>query len=274
MLTGFLLSLREGLEIALVIGIVIGALRKMQRAELIPIVWLGAGSAAILCLIAAALLTWVGGKLEGRAEQLFEGFAMLAAAALLTWMIFWLHGHARTMREKLETDVRRSVIIPGKMAMFGLAFLAVGREGLELALFLIAARVASDTLGTLSGAVLGLAAAAMMGWMIFSGTRRLSLSSFFRVTNVVLIIVAAGLVAHGVHELNEAGLIPAIIDPVWDINYIFDESSLLGEFMKTLVGYNGNPSLTEVLATMGYFLLVFLGMRRITTTQLAVPNNP
>jgi len=274
MLTGFLLSLREGLEIALVIGIVIGALRKMESTEFLPVVWLGAGCAAGLCLLTAVLLTWLGGELEGRSEQLFEGFAMLTAAGLLTWMIFWLHGQARSMRQKLETEVRISLTAPGKTALFGVAFLAVGREGLELALFLVAARAVSGTIGTITGSVLGLVAAAFLGWLVFSSTRKLSLTGFFRVTNMILIIFAAGLVAHGMHELIEAGLIPAMIDPVWNTNTIFSETSLLGEFMNTLLGYNGNPTLTEVLAYAGYFLLIFFGLRRINSAQLAVPNHP
>ena len=272
MLSSFLLALREGLEIALIIGIVLGALRKISRSEFVPVVWMGAGSAAVLSLLAALLLTWLGARLEGRAEEIFEGLAMLTAAALLTWMIFWMHGQARTLRLKLETDVRRTLVQPRQTALFLLAFLSVGREGLELALFLVAARAVSDTWGTLSGAVLGLSAAALMGWMIFSSTRRLSLGNFFKVTNVILIIFAAGLVAHGVHELNEAGLIPPVIEAVWDVNFYLDESSVLGEFLKTLVGYNGNPSLTEGLAYVGYFIVVFMGLRRITTTPLAVPN--
>ena len=140
--------------------------------------------------------------------------------------------------------------------MFILAFLAVFREGIELALFLIATRMASDTTSVVFGAFLGLGAAILLGWLLFASTRRLNLKRFFQVTNILLLFFAAGLVAHGVHELIEAGLIPAIIDPVWDINHILSDNSEFGLILKALFGYNGNPALTEVLAYLGYFAIL------------------
>ena len=137
-----------------------------------------------------------------------------------------------------------------------LAFLAVFREGVELALFLMAARIASDPISVLVGAVLGLGAAILLGWMLFATTRRLNLRHFFQITNVLLLFFAAGMVAYGVHELNEAAWIPPIIENIWDINHIVSDKSELGGILKALFGYNGNPSLSEVLAYLGYFVVL------------------
>jgi high-affinity iron transporter len=263
MLPSLLLSLREGLEAALIIGIVLGVLHKIQRPDLKPLVWGGAVSAIILSIAAAVLLIKLGAELEGAAEEIFEGIAMLLAAGILTWMIFWMRAHADTLKTDLEANVRQATLRSGMGAIFLLAFLSVAREGLELVLFLVAAQMTSDGLQTLFGALIGLGTAILIGWLIFATTRSLSLKRFFQVTNVLLVLFAAGLVAHGIHEFNEAGIIPPIIDNVWDTNHILDENSLQGQVLKALFGYNGNPSLTEVLAYLGYFLLIWLGISRI-----------
>ena len=260
MLASFLLSLREGLEAALIIGIVFGSLEHMRRTELKGVVWLGVFCAVLLSLVGAVALNLAGVKFEGSAEELFEGFAMLLAAGLLTWMIFWMRGKGASIQQELDTDVQRAVFKHGATALFLLAFFAVAREGLELALFLFAAGVDSNPIQIISGALLGLIASASLGWLLFTSTHRLSLKNFFLVTNVLLIIFAAGLVAHAVHEFNEAGVIPGVVDHVWDTNGVLDESSTVGEMLKALVGYNGNPSLTEVLAYIGYFIALGIVM--------------
>ena len=262
MLPSFLLSLREGLEAALIIGIVLGALRKMNRAQYSSQVWWGAISAIGVSILAGLLLFGLGATLEGAAEEIFEGITMFLAAGVLTWMIFWMQRQARTIKSELEAEVRRASTKTGSWALFSLAFLAVVREGVELALFLTATSFAAGATQTWSGALLGLAASALLGWMLFASTVRLNLRAFFQVTGVLLILFAAGLVAHGVHEFNEAGWIPAIIEHVWDTNFILNEASLAGELLKALFGYNGNPSLTEVLAYLVYFAAIVVGLKR------------
>lgn len=252
MLASFLLSLREGLEAALIIGIVLGVLVKLQRGDLNKQVWVGTGAAVLASVLAAILLNLLGLGFEGRAEEIFEGVAMLLAAGVLTWMIFWMHNSAGNLKNEIEAQTREAVRGKGGKALFALAFLAVFREGIELALFLLAVQQTTSPLQTLSGAVLGLAGAVVLGWFLYNSTRRLSLRGFFQVTNVLLIIFAAGLVAYGVHEFNEAGIIPAVIDPVWDINHILSDKSEVGLLLKALFGYNGNPSLTEVGAYVLY----------------------
>jgi high-affinity iron transporter len=256
MLPAFLLALREGMEIALIIGIVLSALRKTNRDELSPAVWGGSAVAGVLCVALALLLTSLGASLEGRAEMIFEGLMMLTAAIVLTWMIFWMQSQSRVIKGELESNVRRAVGKTGVWALFSLAFLAVFREGTEVALFLAATAMASNTGATIFGAALGFGAAVLIGWALFTTTMRLNLSLFFQVTSVLLILFAAGLVAHGVHEFNEAGLIPVLVEHVWDTNSFINEDSTSGSMLRTLFGYNGNPSLSEVLAYTIYLTVV------------------
>jgi high-affinity iron transporter len=260
MLPSFFLSLREGLEAALIIGIVLGALRKMNRADLNLAVWIGAGSAVIISLLAALLMNSLGASLEGTAEQIFEGITMIFAASVLTWMIFWMQRQSRLIKGELEADVRQVVVGVGKIGLFWLAFFAVVREGVELALFLTATGMVSGGQSNLVGALLGLMGAIALGWALFTSTIRLNLGLFFQVTSVLLIFFAGGLVAHGVHEFNEVGWIPSVIEHVWDTNVLVNETSSLGALLMALFGYNANPSLTELLAYLGYFVAILLGL--------------
>jgi high-affinity iron transporter len=261
MFPSYLLALREGLEAALIIGIVLGAVRKIRRSDLAPAIWYGVVSAAIVSLVTVIFLTRFGLSLEGRTEQIFEGATMLLAAGVLTWMIFWMNRQSRTIKSELEAGVHRAAAGNSNRALFGLAFLAVVREGIELALFLAASAFATDAQQTLIGSLLGLGTAALLGWSLFASTVRLDLRRFFQVTGVLLILFAAGLVAHSVHEFNEAGWIPEIIEHVWNLNVIVDENSTLGGILAALFGYNGNPSLTEVLAYLAYFISILIGLR-------------
>ena len=185
---------------------------------------------------------------------------MLLAAGILTWMIFWMRRQSRTIRSDLEEDVRRASKSGSRSALFLIAFLAVLREGVELALFLTATSLTVGVQSTLIGSLLGLGTAVGLGWALFASTIRLDLKRFFQVTGILLILFAAGLVAHGVHELNEAGIIPTIIAHVWDVNWLLDDSSFIGEVLKSLFGYNGNPSLTEVLAFISYFAAIAISL--------------
>jgi len=273
MLPSYLLSLREGLEAALIIGIVLGALQKIRRTDLAPALWMGALAALAVSILTAVILTLFGLSLEDGAEQIYEGITMLLAAGILTWMIFWMSKQAKNIKAELEEGINKAVATTGKRAVFGLAFLAVVREGVELALFITAAffagnseNVTTNIILTLTGVVLGLGTAVLLGWSLLAATARLNLRRFFQITGYLLILFAAGLVAHGIHEFNEVGWIPEIIEHVWDVNAIIDETSVFGELLKTLFGYNGNPSLTEVIGYVTYLgITVFFFTR--TTVQ-------
>jgi high-affinity iron transporter len=272
MLATYLLSLREGLEAALIIGIVLGAVSKIHRKDLTSSVWLGTLSAIGISIITAVVLTSFGMSLEDGAEQIFEGITMLIAAGILTWMIFWMGKQARFLKSELEDGVNKAAASTGKRAVFILAFMAVVREGVELAIFITAAFFAGDpsqlmsnTIQTLAGTILGLGTAALLGYTIFATTLRLDLRRFFQVTGIMLILFAAGLVAHGVHEFNEIGWVPVIVEHIWDVNMILDENSVAGQLLKTLFGYNGNPALSEMIVYFAYIIVTSIFWRREKT---------
>lgn len=276
MLPTYLLSLREGLEAALIIGIILGALRKIHRTDLTSALWLGIVFAVGASILATILLTMLGLNFEGRGEKIYEGITMLLAAGILTWMIFWMNSQAGNIKVELEEGVNKAASASGKRAIFWLAFIAVVREGVELALFITAAffagnneNLTTNTILTLTGVVLGLGTSILLGWSLLAATSRLNLKRFFQVTGYLLILFAAGLVAHGIHEFNEAGWIPNIIEHVWDVNAIVDETSVTGELLKTLFGYNGNPSLTEIIGYLTYLATVLFVFTRKTVIREA-----
>lgn len=257
MLPAFLLALREGMEVALILGIVLGVLRRTGRSHLAPAVWWGVSLAAALSLGLAFLIQAIGGTLEGAAEALFEGLVTLSAAAVLTWVIFWMTRHAVTLKEEIESNVRSALVQNGRLALFTLAFLAVLREGVELALFLSAA-VLVTTQGRLVtlGALAGLGFAALLGVLLYRAALRLNLKRFFQVSSLLLLLFAAGLVGYGVHEWNEAGLIPPLIETLYDLRPWLDDGRGVGLLLKTLFGYNANPALSETLAYLAYLAIV------------------
>lgn len=271
MLASFVLSLREGLEAALIIGVLLGTLKKMDRKDYQNAIWYGVGLAVIASAAGGYLIHLLGASFEGRAEKIFEGITMFLAAGILTWVILWMRKHSRDVNEKLASGVSKAVSGQSKLALFSLSFLAVIREGIELAFFLVAVAVDANGLSILIGAFLGLGVVVIMAYLLFRSLIQLNLARFFQITSVILVLFAAGLVAHGVHEFNEAGLIPPIIDHLWDINYILDEKSILGELLKTLLGYNGNPSLTEVISYLLYFIFYWAAANRFRTENKILP---
>jgi high-affinity iron transporter len=259
MLSAYVLSLREGLEAALVVGVVLSALRKLGRRELNAPVWSGAGLAGLLSLVAAVLLTYLGLELKDPAEAIFEAITMLLAGGLLTWMIFWMGRHAGAFQASLQSGVQRASL-GGKGSLFWLAFLSVLREGVELALFLTAAAFSSSAVQTVTGALLGLGTAFLLGWGLFASSVRLNLKHFFTVTGILLVFFAAGLVVRSIHEFNELGWVPAIVAPVWNLSGVLSDQSLFGQILATLFGYTASPSLTEVLAYGMYIAVVLFGL--------------
>ena len=252
MLAGFLLALREGLEAALVIGIVLGVLGKLKRIDLNRTVWGGMALGVGLSALIGTVLTILGMEFAGPGEMIFEGSVMLLAAGVLTWMIVWMHQTSANLKGEIEAKTRLALDGNSVGGLFALSFLAVFREGVELALFLLAVEKTTSPLQTFIGALSGLLGAAVLGWIIFRSTHRLRLSGFFRVTNILLVIFAAGMVSAGVHEFIELGWIPGLITPVWDISAILSDSSEVGLLLKALVGYNSAPTLMEIIAYIVY----------------------
>ena len=262
MLASALITLREGLEAALIVGIVLGYLRKIGRLDRQGTVWAGVAAALGVSLAAALGLKALGAEFAGQGEQIFEGTAMLLAAAILTWMIFWMSRQSRGIKGELETGITNALEGGRNWGLFSLAFVAVVREGLETALFLTAAVFTSTASETVIGGLLGLVVAVAVGWLVFAGTSRLKVSLFFQVSGALLVVFAAGLVSNAAHEFIEAGIIPAIVAHLWSTKAVLDDESALGSALHSLLGYTAEPSLGEVLSYLGYYLVLLLGLRR------------
>lgn len=256
MLPSLLLTLREGLEAALIVGIMLGYLTRIGQTDRHRTIWAGVGVAVLGSLGFALLLQTLGAQFEGQMEYVFEGIAMLLAVALLTWMIFWMRSQAGNIKRGLEAEVAAAAQPQRGWALFGVAFLAVFREGVELALFLTATSFVADGTTTLLGATIGLSLAVLIGWLIYRGAVRLSLRWFFDVTTVLLLIFAAGLFAHGIHELQEAGWLPILVEHVYDLKPVLDDKSTAGSMLRVLVGYNDNPSLIEIISYGAYWVIL------------------
>ena len=254
MITSLVLSLREGLEAALIIGIVLGALRRTGRSDLNRPLWAGVISAFMISLLSALLLRAFDKELKGTTEQIFEGVTLLLAAGVLTWMIVWMRHQSGKMKSDLESKVDQAVNLHGAGALYFLAFVSVLREGIELALYLTASSLTSSGVQILIGTTIGLITACLLGYLLYNTTLHLNLQRFFQVTSVILILFAAGLVARSVVEFNEAGIIPTIISPIWNLNPLLDDHSMAGVILSTLFGYHGSPSLTEALSYSVYIL--------------------
>lgn len=264
MAAGYLLGLREGLEAALIVGLLLGALRRTRHPEMARALWLGVGSAAALSLLVGALLVRIGASLSGAAEELFEGVMLTLAVAVLTWVVVWMQGQRAAAGA--EAEVGKAATTGQRGAVFLAAFVAVGREGLETGLFVSAAAFASETGPTLLGTALGLLTAGILGAGLYLATLRLDLRPFFAVTSLLLILFAAGLLGHAVHEFNELGWIPSGPQPLWDTSRFLMPGTPLGETAAVLFGYDSTPSLAQVIAYAGYLagmlLLLITRMRR------------
>ncbi len=180
---------------------------------------------------------------------------MLAAAGVLSWMIVWMRQQSVRIKSSLEREMAEAIGMGSVFALALIPFSAILREGLEMAVFLFAATRTATPLESTIGATTGAIVAIGLTWGIYSGGYRVNLRAFFNVTGILLIAFAAGLLAHGIHELQEAALLPVFVEHVWDINHILDDGSGVGLWLKALFGYNGNPSLLEVVAYPTYLVL-------------------
>lgn len=271
MISSFIITFRETLEAALIVGIILAYLIKTNREKYNNIVYLGVISAIVASIIGAFLFNTLAGGFEGKAEEIFEGISMLFAAFLITFMILWMMKQKHIVID-LQKKVNKEITEQHKAGLFLLVFISVLREGIETVIFLGAASFVSTTENNLSGALLGIIAATLLGYAIFVWSKKIDIKAFFNVTSVVLILFAAGLVAHGVHEFEEAGIIPSVVEHVWDINPpqnpdgsypLLHENGTIGSVLKGLLGYNGNPSLMEILSYTAYLILIIFLWRHI-----------
>lgn len=257
MVGAFLILLREGFEAALVLGIILAVLVRLGHREHLRYVYLGALTALGASIGFAGVADGVSGMFDGAGQEVLNGFVLAAAAAMITYVMVWLRGSRRELESQLSAEVHRRAAGRG-VGVFLLAFLAVFREGAESVLFLwgVLAGGRGDTASLVTGAALGLAAAVLIAWALFQGGRRVPLRTFFNVTTVLLVVLAAGMVAHAVGFWVAVDWLPALAYSVWDTSAILPEGSALGEVLAILVGYNANPTLMEILAYGAYLAAV------------------
>jgi len=256
MFSNFLIGLREGLEAALVVGIIVAYLVKTERRDRLVAVWVGVGLAAGLSLLFGAILTFGSNSLSHEAQEAFAGVTSIAAVGLVTWMIFWMRRTARTMKTDLHNKVDH-VINGGAIALAIMAALAVGREGLETALFLWSnAQATQQSWQPLVGALFGIATAVLLGYLIYRRAIAINLSKFFTITGAVLIVVAAGVLAYGIHDLQEAGWLPGIDNLAYNITSWYSESGWYGTLLKGLFNFSPDPTVLEVAIWLLYLVPV------------------
>lgn len=255
-MSGFVIMLREGIEAALIIGLVLAAVRKAGVGGMLRYVWYGVASAVAVTAVAGAALVAVLGYLPDESAAVFEGVASLVAVGVLTFMIFWMRVQGSRLGREIDDKVSAAAGIGSGLALWLLAFAAVAREGLETVLFMFAAFNSAGALATTVGGLAGLVVAVALGYVLYRGSLGLDIRAFFRATGVLIVVLAAGMLAYGLHELQEVGLLPTVVEHLWDTNGVLNEKVGVGAFFKALLGYNGNPSLIEVVAYWTYLTVV------------------
>lgn len=278
-LGNYLIGLREGLEAALVVSILVAYLVKTDRRHLLRPVWTGVALAVLISLAFGAILTFGPQGLTFQAQELLGGTLSLIAVAFVTFMIFWMAGAARSLAGEIRSKVDAAADA-GKAAMVAVAVLAVGREGLETALFIWAAsRAAAGTSGEstlvpLTGALLGLLTAVLLGWLFYRGAIKLNLSVFFRWTGAFLVLVAAGVLAYAVHDLQEAGVLPGLHTLAFDLSETIAPGTVLATVVKGILNLSPVMTVLEVIAWLAYVVPVmalFLMRTRPAKPVLARP---
>jgi high-affinity iron transporter len=270
--TGLLTGLREGVEAALIVSIVLAYLAKTGNQRYFGRIWAGV-VAAIGISVGIGLVLWMTiGGLEEPAEQVFEGLTMLLAAAVVTWMLFWMRRTSANIRGELHAGIDRALTDGGAWALSILAFTAVIREGIETSLFLLGQVTAAAEVGALStlvGALIGMVIAIGIGYAFYRGAQVINLRTFFRWTGIALIFIAAGLLSHAVHEFVEIGVITVGTSTAFDISSVLPHEgdgflATIGQLLRALFGYTSNPEWITLLTWLAYVVVVmFLYLRPV-----------
>ena len=251
-ISALVIALREGVEMSLIVGIVLAYLGRIGARTAQRWVWLGVGAAAVVAMTFLGILNTLEQEFAGALEQLYEGSAMLLAAAFLTWMIFWMLQRSRYLKSELQTGVADALARGGAAwGLFALAFFTVVREGVETSLLLFAA----PGEGKLLGALIGFGIAIAIGVLIYAYGRHIDLRSFFRITGVMLVVFAAGLFMHGVHEFVEAGLPGG--PTLFDLSSTLPDGTGTGAALRALLGYSADPTWLEIAAYVSYYAVIW-----------------
>ena len=273
MLSTFIIALREGLEAALIVGILVAYVVRTDRKHLLKPLWAGVAVALVLTLGLGAILSFTSAELSDRGAELFAGVTSFIAVGLVTWMVFWMKRTARNLRNELHGKVDQA-LTGGPISLALVAFFAVAREGLETALFIY---TNFKTVGAISsatlGLVLGLALAVGLGYLIYNRSVKINLSKFFTVTGVALIIVAAGVLSYGVHEFQELGWLPGADDFIWDVTPWIAKESVLASLLGGAIGFDTTTSWVQILAWGAYLTAVLVPYlsNKSQSPKVAVP---
>ncbi|MCG3219482.1 MAG: FTR1 family protein [Candidatus Heimdallarchaeota archaeon] len=269
-LSSFIITLRETMEAALIVGILIAYLSKLDKDEHKKIVWLGVGLAIFASLLFAYVFEVFLSGFEGHSEMLFEGIVMLLATFLLTTMILWMAYNSHSLKSSLETKTQSAITGSNSFSLFSLAFVSVFREGIETVLFLAGVTTTESISTVFISGLLGILFAIILALAMFRGSLELNLSRFFFITGIILVFFAAGLFSHGLHEFQELGLFGAetnfLNSPLWDTSsFLNDKDEAFGSFFRALFGYQDTPSLLELFAYFSYWLVISLVFWKINS---------
>ncbi|MFJ6544478.1 iron uptake transporter permease EfeU [Streptomyces sp. NPDC091385] len=257
MFSNYLIGLREGLEASLVVCILIAYLVKTGRRDALKPIWLGIGVAILLAMGFGCALEFGSQELTFKAQEGLGGSLSIIAVGLVTWMVFWMRRTARHLKSELHGRLDAALAM-GTGALVATAFLAVGREGLETALFVWASvHAASDgTPRPLIGVALGLATAVLLGWLFYRGALRINLAKFFTWTGGMLVVVAAGVLAYGFHDLQEAGIVPGLTHLAFDISGVVPPDSWYGTLLKGVLNFQPDPTVVQLTVWLLYLVPV------------------
>jgi high-affinity iron transporter len=275
----YLIGLREGLEASLVVCILVAYLVKTERKDKLPPVWLGVGAAVALSLGFGAALQFGSQELTFQAQEALGGSLSVIAVGLVTWMVFWMRRTARHLKAELHGKLDAAIAM-GTGALVVTAFLAVGREGLETSLFIwTAVQATDDGFRPVVGAGLGLLTAVVLGWLFYRGALRINLAKFFTWTGAMLVVVAAGVLAYGFHDLQEAGWLPGLSSQAFDISEQIPVDSWYGTLLKGVFNFQPDPTWLQVTVWALYLvptMFLFLAPGRVAapTAAAAAPKEP
>ncbi|MDT0549522.1 MULTISPECIES: iron uptake transporter permease EfeU [Streptomyces] len=277
MFGNYLIGLREGLEASLVVCILVAYLVKTDRRKALRPVWLGIGIAVALSLSFGAALQFGSQELTFKAQEALGGSLSILSVGLVTWMVFWMRRTARHLKSELQGKLDAALAM-GTGALVVTAFMAVGREGLETALFVWTAVQASNdgTPRPLVGVVLGLLTAVLLGWLFYRGALKINLAKFFTWTGAMLVVVAAGVLAYGFHDLQEAEFVPGLHNLAFDISTTIPPDSWYGTVLKGVFNFQPDPTVLQVSVWLLYLvptLAFFLVPGRVAPSK-AVPKEP
>jgi high-affinity iron transporter len=270
-IANYLIGLREGLEAALVVSILVAYLVKTGRRDRLAPVWIGVLGAVAVSLLFGALLTFTSSQMSFQAQEAFGGTLSIVAVGFVTWMVFWMRRTARSLSKELRGRLDAALAM-GSGALIVTAFIAVGREGLETSLFIWSAiQATGQNSQPVLGAALGLLTAVVIGYLFYKGALKINLATFFLWTGAILIVVAAGVLAYGVHDLQEAGILPGLNSMAFDVSGALPPASWYATLLRGTVNFTPATTWLQAIAWLAYIVPVFVLFLRPARTSEPAP---